>query len=52
MKQIKKSKLALATQTVRTMTTIQQLEQVAGGSLPHTKINSQCTTNMTTLCGG
>jgi hypothetical protein len=52
MKQNKKTKLALATQTIRSMTGEAQLQQVGGGSLPHTKINSQCTTNMTTLCTG
>ena len=48
MKQTKKSKLALATQTVRSMTIAEaQLAHVGGGSLVHTRPGSQCTTNQT-----
>jgi hypothetical protein len=52
MKQNKKQKLALETQTVRSLSPIavQQLEGVAGGSWP-TKVNTQCGLG-STLCGG
>ena len=53
MKQNKKQKLALDTQTVRTLSplTTDKLDQAAGGSWP-TKINSQCGTYQTTICTG